>query len=160
VKDAHSSIQLPLIPTRDLGIIIDCKLAYASHISTIVAKANQRVGLLFREFITRGIRIMRKAYITYIRPLLEYNSVIWSPCTKKHIDLIEDVQRHFTKRIPSLNSLSYPERFTAMTLQPLELRRLHSDLIHYFKIFNNLTPLNPSDFLLHELHKKRCVTTA
>ena len=141
--------------TRDLGIIIDCKLAYTTHISTIVTKANQRVGLLFRGFKTRDIKIMRKAYITYIRPLLEYNSVVWSPCTKKYIDLIEDVQRHFTKRIPSLNSLSYPERLAAMKLQPLELRRLHSDLIQYFKIFNNMTPLNPSDFFTTRTAQKK-----
>jgi hypothetical protein len=35
----------------------------------------------------------------YIRPILEYNSVVWNPCQKQLIDITENVQRNFTKRI-------------------------------------------------------------
>ena len=38
-------------------------------------------------------------------PLLEYNSVVWSPQTKQDIECIEQVQRRFTKLLPGLNSL-------------------------------------------------------
>ena len=34
----------------------------------------------------------------YVRSILEY-SVVWSPGLKKDIDLIEKVQRRFTKRL-------------------------------------------------------------
>ena len=34
-------------------------------------------------------------------------------------------------------------------LVPLELRRLHFDLIQYYKIFNNMTSLNQSDYFTH-----------
>ena len=74
---------------------------------------------------------MRKAFITYIRPLLEYNSVVWNPHKKDYISLIENVQRRFTKRIPSLHLLSYSERLAMLNLEPLELRRLRFDLVMY-----------------------------
>ena len=42
---------------------------------------------------------MRGMYVTYVRPLLEYNCEVWSPLYLQDIDRIESVQRKFTKRI-------------------------------------------------------------
>jgi hypothetical protein len=81
-------------------------------------------------------------------PILEYNSIIWNPSPIFLIDLIEHVQRNFSKRIPSLSSLPYPERLALLDLEPLELRRLRFDLTYFFKVFNHLTPFNPSDMFL------------
>lgn len=125
-----------------LGVEVDSNLSYNAHISTIVAKATQRVGVLFHGFVTRDINFMRKAYISYIRPLLEYNSVIWNPHLKQYITLIEKVQRRFTKRIPRLHDLSYSERLAVINLEPLELRRLRFDLINYYKILHNQSPID------------------
>jgi hypothetical protein len=91
---------------------------------------------------------MRQAFITYIRPILEYNSVIWSPTFIYLIDLLRSVQRGFTKRLPSLSSRTYPERLALLDLEPLELRRLRADLVFYFEIFNNLTPFNQHEIFL------------
>ena len=55
----------------------------------------------------------------------------------------------FTKRIVSISNLSYLERLQILGLVPLELRRLHFDLIQYYKIFNNMTSLNQSDYFTH-----------
>lgn len=126
----------------DLGVEVDSNQSYHAHISTIVAKATQRVGILFRGFVTRDINFMRKAYVSYIRPLLEYNSVVWNPHLKQYITLIEKVQRRFTKRIPSLHDLSYSERLAMINLEPLELRRLRFDLINYYKILHNQSPID------------------
>ena len=66
------------------------------------------------------------------------------------IDLTESVQQSFTKRVEAISKLSYTERLDIFNLEPLELRRLRYDLIQYYKILNNLTPLNPADyFKLH-----------
>ena len=45
------------------------------------------------------------AYISYIRPLLEYASPIWSPSLHYLNDSIESVQRAYTKRLPGLQKL-------------------------------------------------------
>ena len=63
------------------------------------------------------------------------------------IDKLENVQRRFTKRIPSISHLPYKDRLLALALEPLELRRLHSDIIQYFKIITNLTSLQPDKFV-------------
>jgi len=132
----------------DLGILISNDLSYKSHIQHIVSKAYQRISILFRGFVTRDIVFMRKAYITYIRPLLEYNSTVWAPTEIYLIDLIEKVQRYFTRNIPVLAERSYKDRLSVLNIDYLELRRLHCDLTYYFKIFNHLTPHNPADFFM------------
>jgi len=70
----------------------------------------------------------------YVRPLLEYNSVLWSLCTIKDIQAIENVQRRFTKRLHGLKSYTYQERLIRLSISSLELRRLHADLILTYKI--------------------------
>jgi hypothetical protein len=132
----------------DLGITISPDLSYTAHINNIVSKAFQRSSIFFRGFASRNLQLMRKAFVTYIRPILEYNCILWSPNLVYLIDLIESVQRKFTKRIPSLSNLPYSSRITSLKLQTLELRRLHFDLTNYFKILNGMSSLNPSDYFL------------
>jgi hypothetical protein len=134
--------------TIDLGVTVTDDLSFELHINTIVSKARQRISVLFRGFLTRNIDIMRRAFIVYIRPILEYNSVVWNPCLAYLIELLEGVQRNFTKRIPSISSRTYPERLAIMDLELLELRRLQFDLVYCYKIFNNLTPFDPKKVFL------------
>lgn len=135
----------------DLGVHIDGQLSFKCHIGNIVAKAAQRVGIFFRGFSSRNLSLVRKVWSTYIRPLLEFNSNVWSPSTVYLIDLIENVQRHFTKRIRSISHLTYLERLASLDLEPLELRRLKSDLLMYYKILHYLTPLDPSAYFTFHL---------
>jgi ribonuclease P/MRP protein subunit RPP40 len=132
----------------DLGITVTNGLSFELHVNNIVSKARQRSSTLLRGFISRNLSTMRKAFITYIRPVLEYNSIVWNPCLIHLIDLIENVQRSFSKRIPSISSLPYAERLALLDLELLELRRLRFDLIYYYKVMNHLTPFNPSDVLI------------
>ena len=129
----------------DLGVAVTSNLSFELHINNIVSKARQRISILFRGFLTRNLYIMRQSFITYIRPILEYNSVVWNPSFIYLIDVIEHVQRNFSKRIRSISTLPYLERLALLDLEPLELRRLRFDLTYYFKVFNNLTPFDPND---------------
>ena len=104
-----------------------------------------------KGFASRNAQLLRLAFITFVRPLLEYASNVWSPHLLKHINAIEKIQKRFTKRIPSLSHLTYPERLAAINLEPLELRRLKMDLVLYFKCLNNLVAL-PSDVYFCSQH--------
>jgi len=47
----------------------------------------------------------------------------------KHINVLEKVKKHFTKRILSLSNLSFAERLAALDLDSLQLSILKSDLV-------------------------------
>ena len=48
---------------------------------------------------------LKRAFITYVRPLLEYASPVWSPSHIYLINEIESVQRSFTERLPGMRTL-------------------------------------------------------
>ena len=127
-------------------------LKFDRHVSNIAKKAFGRIGTLFRGFCTREPDILVKAYKTYIRPILDYASNVWSPYHLKYINAIERVQRNFTKRISSLSNLSYSERLVMLNLETLECRRLKSDLILYYKIINNFTSFVSNDYFNFNEH--------
>jgi len=125
----------------DLGVDVDSVLNFDHHINKIIKKAYSRIGILFKGFASREVQLLKQAYTTYIRPVLEYASSVWSPHLLKHINSLERVQKYFTKQIPSLRQFSYPERLALIGLEPLEVRRLKFDLILYYKSFHNLVAL-------------------
>ena len=98
------------------------------------------------DFTCRNTDVLIRAYLTYIRPLVEHDCIIWSPYTVKDITAVEAVQRLYTKRLPGFGGLSYTERLKRLNLLSLELRRLHADLIYCYKIVFGLTNLSPGDF--------------
>jgi len=134
---------VPRVDTvTDLGIVVDRNLNFAEYINTCVSKAYSRSFLIFKGFTCRNSQLLVKAFITYVRPLLEYNTFIWSPSAVGSINKIERVQRRFTKRIPSVSSLSYNDRLKALGLDSLEYRRLRYDLVMMYKIVHKLVDLD------------------
>ena len=83
-----------------------------------------------------------------VRPILEYGNVVWSPSKRKHIDLIESVQRNFTKCVIGMKDMEYKERLKALGLPSLEYRRLRGDFIETYKLTHHLyDPLTTKSLL-------------
>jgi len=109
---------------RDLGVTVNHELSFSDHISSIVYKAHQRANVIHRCFESRNISLLLRPFNVYVRPLLEHNTVIWSPNLKGDIEAIERVQRCFTKRTPGFGKPTYGERLNRLSIPTLELRRL------------------------------------
>ena len=131
---------------RDLGVVVDSHLTFSKHIATIVTKGHLRANQILRTFLSKDVSVTLKAFLTYVRPLVEYCSPVWSPCTAALVNKVEAVQRRFTKRLDGLNNLSYDERCFRLKIDRLELRRLRIDLITCFKILHGLISLSSGDF--------------
>ena len=72
----------------DLGIENDPNLKFSAHIVNITSRAFRRLGVLCKAFTLRDLIFTKRAYTTYVRPVLEYCTQIWSPTLIKYIDLI------------------------------------------------------------------------
>ena len=88
-----------------------------------------------------------KAFCTFVRPMLEYCCVTWSPMYKYDIDRIEAVQRRFTKRLRGLYHMPYTSRLCQLHLDSLASRRIEADLVMCYKILNNLVCIDRNHFL-------------
>ena len=70
---------------RDLRVTIVSDLSSTQYTSEIVSKAHQRSNCIVRSFSSGDIHLLVRAFIVYVRPIVEYNSVIWSPVAKHDI---------------------------------------------------------------------------
>jgi len=127
---------------RDLGVIVDSSLKFDKHISLIVRKAQQRAGLILKSFCSRDKDLLMKAFCTYVRPLLEYSTPVWSPHYQYLIFKIENVQRAYTKRLAGMKNLNYLERLKALGISSLERRRLERDLILCYNLLHGICEIH------------------
>ena len=128
--------------TKDLGVLFNSRLSFSDHITSIVAKAKSRSILLSKSFTSCDLKALILAFSSYVIPMLDYCSPVWSPHSLEDIKTVESVQRSFTKRLPVCQGLTYRERLALTGLTTLEHRRLRNDLILFYKIIYGLTSVN------------------
>ena len=85
---------------------MDSHLEFNQHIANIVHSAHIRANLILKSFVSRDREVLVKAFVTYVRPILEYCAPVWSPYRVGLIKKVEDVQRRFTKRLAGLQCTS------------------------------------------------------
>jgi hypothetical protein len=130
----HYSL-LSLLRTRDVS--------YTAHVNSTIAKASRAAGMLHKVIATRSMDLQVKLYTTYVRPIVEYLTVIWNPESVSLSDSVERVQRRFTKRIHGLRWLPYEERLRILELDTLSARRKHIDLITAYKALRGDLGIDP-----------------
>ena len=66
----------------------------------------------------------------------------WTPLNIKNADMLGEVQRRATKKIPSLRNLTYEEKLISLGIFSLSRRRLRGDMIEVFKMVNGIEKVN------------------
>jgi len=75
-----------------LGITITENLNWKMHVLNVKNKANKTLGFIKRNLHSCPERIKAQAYISLVRPSLEYACVSWDLYRKYQIDMLERVQ--------------------------------------------------------------------
>ena len=145
----HGHILEQVNCAKYLGIYIDSKLAYNTHVDAIVKKANSTCAFLARNIPRCCRKVKQMAYSTYIRQTVEYASPVWDPHTKRNTNKIEMVQRRCARYVTGnfdrtssvtsmLNCLSWPT---------LEERRRQYRLAVMYRILHNQVDIHWQSFL-------------
>ena len=93
-----------------------------------------RATLLFGHREYRSKKVLVPLFKTLVRPILEYANSVWVSSYRNQINLLEAVQRKFTKHILEAKKLKYEDRLRCLKLPSLEYRRFRGDLIQAYKI--------------------------
>ena len=125
---------------KDLGVYIDKDLQWRHHITTKSAEASRKAGWVLRTFSSRDRSTMMLLYKTYVRSIIEYCCVLWSPYLQCDIIRVEAIQRSFTAKISCCSSLNYWDRLKYLDLYSLQRRRERYKLILIWKIHHGLIP--------------------
>lgn len=83
---------------------------------------------------------MVQVFTTHIRPIIDFVSVLWNTGYVGDLQLLESVQRRWTKEINGLSNFSYTERLSSLNLHSIKGRLLRADLVMVWKILNGHCP--------------------
>ena len=128
--------------SKDLGVIFDRNGSFHTHITTQSSKATKISGYIFRTFISRDKFVMISLFKTLVLPIIEYGCILWHPHVQQEINVVEEVQRTFTRKIKGYSCYNYWERLKTLNIFSLERRRERYIILYTFKIIFNLVP-NP-----------------
>ena len=121
---------------KDLGVIVDGKLQFKEHISSIVMKANQKLSMIQRGFKFKSKDVICTLYKSIVRPILEYGHAIWFPHRICDIKSLERVQRRATRMISNCKQLTYSQRLKYLDLPSFLYRLRRGDMIEMWRIMN------------------------
>ena len=127
-----------------LGISVADNLSWNEHCDTICKKANSTLGLLRRILSGCTPDVKNTAYLTLVRPKLEYASSAWDPHMQRNIDKIEMVQRRAVRFV--YNDYSRYSHVSpmikALGWDSLEYRRLNNQVFMFYKIYKGLVGIS------------------
>ena len=132
---------LPLLKLFELlGVSIDSKLTFSSHISSLCRKAKSRIRNLNRisYFLKRDQ--LRLLFNSYIISLFNYCPIIWMFCSKTSCREIDSIHKRALRAVYQDFSSSYE-----FLLQTSGLKRIHENhlcvlLCEVYKTLNSLNP--------------------
>ena len=132
-----------------LGIEISDDLHWNSHFTRITNIANSTLGFVRRNLYHCPPLVKETAYMSLVRPSLEYCSSVWDPHTLTNIDKFEMVQRRAARFVVNdyNRDSSVPNIISKLEWPFLQIRRKSNRLAQMFKIVNNLSAISPNDYL-------------
>ena len=82
-----------------LGVDIQHDLRWNTHINRITASANKTLGFVRRNLGSCDKATKETAYVTLVRPTVEYCSAVWDPYTLELTQRVEKTQRRATRMV-------------------------------------------------------------
>ena len=75
-----------------LGVLLDNKLSWSTHIRNTATKATKTLNFLKRNLSSCSPEVKASSYLTMVRPKMEYAAVLWDPYYQSDIQYLEKVQ--------------------------------------------------------------------
>ena len=142
---------IPKCPSqKHLGIVLDSKLDFSSHVDDKIKKCNKLIGLIRRLSVNLPRKALLTIYKSIIRPYLDYCDILYDkPNNVNFQDKIEKVQYRACLAITGpIQGTSKEKIYDDLGLHSLTKRQWRSKLIFFYKIVNGLLP----DYLYSYLH--------
>ena len=101
-----------------LGVLFDRSLLYHDHLRNVAVHASQRLGLLRRTSWILGSESLLRVYKGFVRPVMEYEPLVWMGAADTHLRRLECVQScaaRICKDEGSLDNLVHRRRVLALT---------------------------------------------
>ena len=140
----NGTILQPTKSIRDLGVVVSDDCSWTLQVNRVVTESRKLASWVLGTFRDRSTITMLTLFKSLIRSRLEYCCPVWDPHLIKDIQAVENIQRHFTKRISGCKDLDYWDRLKKLKLLSLQRRRERYSMIHTWKILQKRAPNSTS----------------
>ncbi len=142
----HNHILEHVKSTKYLGCTLNEKQDWGEHINNISSRASRNLSFIWSNVNIASTAIKEQAYMSLVRPSLEYTCTIWDPYEKGDTDRLEMIQRRGARYVKKRyhNRSSVTDMLNDLQWKSLEDRRKEARLIMFYKIVNNLVHI-PSE---------------
>ena len=153
----------PCTSIKDLGITIDNKLNFESHINKVARIAIVRVKQIMASFRFDNPDNYVRIFKTYVLPQIEYGSSVYSPPTDSLLSkTLEKPLRLFSRLVCKrcqVSYTSYSDRLALLNMTPLYIRRKITDVVEVYKIIKKEAyhPNNSFVFSRNSRHPYRLI---
>ena len=136
-----SGINLECQPhIKYLGVMIDKKLSFETHIDYMCAKAGKQVNALLRLCNLLDYDTKLVMYKAFISSNFTYCPVVWSFCNKTSMTKLEKLQRRALRFVIGDFSISSSELLNLVNISPLSSIVVKKIAIAIFKCVNDISP--------------------
>ena len=126
---------------KHLGLTLSANGKWREHIRQLTESDSKILGMMRAVKFKISRNSLNQLYISFLRPLLEYASVVWHNCTFSERDSLEKIQHKAARIVTGLTrSTSLINLYTEIGWLSLSDRRKYQKLILTFKIINGQVP--------------------
>lgn len=123
-----------------LGITIDSKLNFDSHISDLCKKASRQVNVLKRLSNILSLKVKLAILNSFVLSNFKYCPLIWHFCKRRKLRLIEKIYERALRTVYGDTKLSYSELLKLYNRHTLHYERLRLIAVQVYKSLNGLSP--------------------
>ena len=146
--------------TKHLGMVLDAKMSFESHLNNKIARANQGLGIMkhLKKWVSHNT--LEVIYKVYVRPHLDYGDIVYDkPVVHKSSVFQSDSSSSISKKIESIQyeaaktvlgawkGTSREKLYDILGWESLLNRRIARKLCLFYEIQNNMSP----NYLKHVL---------
>ena len=133
---------------KHLGITLTYNGKWHTHIETILSSAYKMLGVMRKLKYMFSRQALNQIYISYVRPLLEYSSIVWDGCSEQDKTALERFQNEAARIVTGLTrSTSIANLYKECGWDSLAKRRQFQKMCFMYKCSNDLVPDYISDII-------------
>ena len=133
---------------KHLGLTINSNGQWSTHIENILVSASKVLNIMRKLKFKLSRSALNQIYISYVRPLLEYASIVWDGCNTNDSDSLEKLQNEAARIVTGLTrSVSLNNLYNECCWEPLSKRRENQKLFFMYKATHGMTPSYINDII-------------
>ncbi len=133
---------------KHLGLTFSNNGKWHAHINNIMVSSSKILGIMKKLKFKLCRKSLNQIYLSYMRPILEYASVVWDNCTEYEKELLDKIQNEAARIVTGLTrSVSLVNLRQEVGWQSLSDRRYLQKLSVMYKANNSQLPSYITDLI-------------